>query len=91
VNDLTPPASREVSAPVYTPAYLRYALGLLFLVYAVNFLDRQILAILLQSIKQELRLSDVQLGLLSGTASGFSTRRSAFRSHGSPTAFRGRE
>ena len=36
----------------------------------MNFLDRQILAILLQSIKQDLRLTDAQLGLLSGTAFG---------------------
>ena len=60
----------ERAAPIYSAAYLRYALGILCAVYAVNFLDRQILAILLQSIKEELRLTDVQLGLLSGTAFG---------------------
>ena len=54
----------------YSPGYLRYALGLLTLVYVVNFVDRQILSILLESIKQDLGLSDVQLGLLSGTAFG---------------------
>jgi len=63
-------ASQEPPAPAYTSAYLRYALGLLCLVYTVNYLDRQILAILLQSIKKELRLTDAQLGLLSGTAFG---------------------
>ena len=57
-------------APTFSQAYLRYALGLLCVVYVVNFLDRQILAILLQSIKEELQLTDVQLGLLSGTAFG---------------------
>jgi MFS family permease len=62
------PASRD-SAP-YSPAYLRYALGLLCVVYVVNFVDRQVLAILLQSIKEDLSLSDLQLGLLSGTAFG---------------------
>jgi len=36
------------------------------LVYASNFLDRQILGILLQPIKTDLGLSDTQLGLLSG-------------------------
>jgi len=66
----TSSVSHGPPTPAYTPAYLRYALGLLCLVYAVNYLDRQILAILLQSIKQELRLSDAQLGLLSGTAFG---------------------
>lgn len=54
----------------YSQAYLRYALGLLCFVYVVNFVDRQILAILLQSIKEDLGLTDVQLGLLSGTAFG---------------------
>ncbi len=70
MNDLARAPSGESSAPLYTPAYLRYALGLLCLVYVANFLDRQILAILLQSIKEELRLTDVELGLLSGTAFG---------------------
>jgi MFS family permease len=56
--------------PHYSPGYLRYALGLLTVVYVVNFVDRQILSILLQSIKEDLQLSDLQLGLLSGTAFG---------------------
>ncbi|MFP6606254.1 MAG: MFS transporter [Myxococcota bacterium] len=54
----------------YSQAYLRYALGLLCVVYIVNMVDRQVLAILLQSIKEDLGLSDLQLGLLSGTAFG---------------------
>ncbi len=54
----------------YSDAYVRYALGLCFVVYTVNFIDRQILAILLQPIKEELSLADWQLGLLSGTAFG---------------------
>ena len=36
----------------------------------MNFVDRQILSILLPSIKQELALPDTYLGLLSGTAFG---------------------
>ena len=68
----------SVSAPVlaptasttYSPGYLRFALGLLTVVYIINFVDRQILSILLQSIKLDLGLSDFQLGLLSGTAFG---------------------
>ena len=54
----------------FTPGYARYALGVLSLVYVINFVDRQVLSILLESIKLELGLSDVQLGLLSGTAFG---------------------
>jgi MFS family permease len=45
-----------------------YVLGLLAVVYVFNFTDRQILAILMQPIKEELLLSDTQLGLLSGIA-----------------------
>ncbi len=52
--------------PEYSRGYLRYALGLLVVVYTFNFIDRQILVILQESIKQEMGLSDGQLGLLSG-------------------------
>ena len=45
-----------------------YALGLLTVVYCFNFIDRQLLAILQESIKGELLLSDSQLGLLTGFA-----------------------
>lgn len=41
-------------------------LGLLTLTYFFSFMDRQILAILLEPIKADLDLSDTQLGLLSG-------------------------
>jgi MFS family permease len=68
---MTAPANAPASDPqAFSPAYLRYALGLLTVVYVINFVDRQILSILLQSIKLDLGLSDLQLGLLSGTAFG---------------------
>jgi predicted MFS family arabinose efflux permease len=44
----------------------KYALFILMIVYAFNFIDRQILNILQTPIKEELRLSDTQLGLLTG-------------------------
>lgn len=46
--------------------YRTYVLGLLTLVYAISFVDRQLVVILQESIKIELELSDTQLGLLSG-------------------------
>ena len=49
-------------------AYARYVLGVLILVYATNFIDRQILSILAEDIKHDLNLSDSQLGFLYGTA-----------------------
>jgi predicted MFS family arabinose efflux permease len=54
-----------MSAPAPAPR-ARYALGVLFVVYAVSLIDRQILAMLLQPIKAELGLRDWQLGFLSG-------------------------
>ncbi len=49
-------------------AYAKYVLGLLVLVYAMNFIDRQILSILAEDIKRDLGLSDADLGFLYGTA-----------------------
>lgn len=40
---------------------------LLTLAYIMNFLDRQILAVLIEPIKAEMHLSDTQVGLLTGT------------------------
>jgi predicted MFS family arabinose efflux permease len=45
-----------------------WALGALFVVYIFNFVDRQILATLLQPIKEEIGASDTQMGLLAGLA-----------------------
>ena len=50
------------------PKAAYYALGILTVVYAFNFIDRQLLAILQESIKADLGLSDSQLGLLTGFA-----------------------
>lgn len=45
-----------------------YTLFLLMIIYAFNFIDRQLLVIMQESIKADLQLSDSQLGLLSGFA-----------------------
>lgn len=46
----------------------RYAMVILAIVYMFNFIDRQILAILLPQIRIEFGTSDTYLGFLSGTA-----------------------
>jgi len=51
-----------------SPGYKRYALGIFLLVYIVNFIDRQIFGILIEPIRQDIDLSDTQLGLLGGIA-----------------------
>lgn len=54
--------------PYTKPAYRTYVLMVLTLVYSFNFIDRQLISILQESIKAELLLSDTQLGLLTGFA-----------------------
>jgi len=49
-------------------AYAWYALFVLVLVYIVNFVDRQILSILVGDIKRDLHVTDAQIGFLYGTA-----------------------
>lgn len=58
MNDSAP---KEVSV-----AYRNFVLVMLTLVYVFNFIDRQLLVILQESIKEDLKLSDTQLGMLSG-------------------------
>ena len=69
-QDMSKPeaSTPEASTQGYSPTYLRYALGMFLLVYIVNFVDRQIFSILIEPIKQEIELSDTQLGLLGGIA-----------------------
>ncbi len=62
------PATTEVENPYATKKSAYYALGVLTVVYSFNFIDRQLLAILQESIKADLGLSDGQLGLLTGFA-----------------------
>jgi len=51
----------------FSPGYRNYVLVVLTLVYVVNYLDRQILGILLPYIQKEFVFDDFQAGLLSGT------------------------
>lgn len=48
--------------------YAYYVLALLFLGYVLNFADRQVVAILAQSIKRDLNLHDWEIGILTGPA-----------------------
>lgn len=55
-------------SPYSSVRYRNYVLAVLTLVYAFNFIDRQLISILQESIKRDLLLSDTQLGLLTGFA-----------------------
>ncbi|MFI4974917.1 MAG: spinster family MFS transporter [Caulobacterales bacterium] len=68
-------APEDVIAPLAAPAivpaalgYRRYALGLLLVIYTLNFLDRQVVNILVEPIKHDLRLNDAEFGLIGGSA-----------------------
>jgi MFS family permease len=65
----------EVSVPEAQKAavggpYAWYVLGVLVLVYMLNFIDRQIISILAEDIKADLGISDADMGFLYGTAFG---------------------
>jgi len=64
----TAPQAAAVRNPAENAPYRVWVLAMLFVVYAFNFLDRQIISILAIPIKEELDLSDRQLGLLGGIA-----------------------
>jgi MFS family permease len=56
------------SSALDKPSYQHYVLAMLVLGYILNVIDRQVLGILLQSIKVEIQASDFQMGLLGGLA-----------------------
>lgn len=66
MNDDVKAVQDRSNEPV--PAYSWYALGVLVLVYVLNFVDRQILSILANDIKADLGVDDAYLGFLYGTA-----------------------
>ncbi|WP_068076115.1 MFS transporter [Novosphingobium lentum] len=68
-----PPAEAGTAGTTKSPrieGYSWYALGLLVLVYVLNFIDRQLLTILAPDVKRDLHINDTQFGFLYGTAFG---------------------
>jgi predicted MFS family arabinose efflux permease len=63
MNASDSPAVRPISR-----AYANYVLAILFIAYVFNFIDRQIISILLEPIKQDLGVSDSAMGFLTGPA-----------------------
>ena len=62
------PLEKNLNAPYLTPFARRYAMFILAVVYMFNFVDRQILSILLPAIRDEFQVGDTVLGLLAGPA-----------------------
>jgi MFS family permease len=68
-DPVVPPApAGAIPTQPFSTAYTRYAMFLLLGIYIVNFLDRQVINILAEPIKNDLGLADWQLGLMSGLA-----------------------
>ncbi len=60
--------TRDRPSPATSTKGARMMLSLLVLLYVINYIDRQILSVLLEPIKQELEVSDTAMGLLTGLA-----------------------
>ena len=61
-------AANTARRPELTPRHTGYLLSIVTLIYGLNYLDRGLIVLLLQPIKDDLRLSDTQLGFLTGIA-----------------------
>ncbi len=62
-----PPYAPAVAESSPAPSSYRYFVAaILCVLYTLNFLDRQVLAILAQPVKLDLHLTDTQLGMLTG-------------------------
>ena len=61
-----PVADSGRPAPEVSKSYRTYALGLLVAIYTVNFLDRQVVTNLIEPIKNDLKLTDSQVGAMAG-------------------------
>ena len=70
VSGVTESADTEPAATALPEAssYSWYVLGVLVVVYILNFIDRQILSILAVDIKADLNLTDSDMGFLGGAA-----------------------
>ncbi len=52
----------------FSPGYANYVLGVLFITYVLNFIDRQAMSVFIGPIKKEFGASDTAMGLLVGFA-----------------------
>jgi MFS family permease len=59
-------AARPAAKPNYSEGYKTLVLVLLVIAYTFNFIDRTIIATIGQKIKEDLKITDTQLGMLGG-------------------------
>lgn len=65
---MSDPLSSPAAKPSVTAFQANFALGVFLVAYILAFVDRQILSLLVDPIKQDLGVSDLQMGLLQGLA-----------------------
>ena len=68
MNDSAQSVTRSAPHHLYSNRYRYYVLALLTLGYVFNFVDRQVMTILIEPIKAEFGATDTQMGFLSGFA-----------------------
>ncbi len=57
---------KEVTPNEVSPAYLRYVIGLMFVINLINYMDRSVINVLIEPMRKELQLSDSEIGLVVG-------------------------
>ena len=63
------PIPTPVGAPLFpSPKRANYTLAVLLIAYVLSFIDRQILSLMVDPVRRDLGLSDLQIGLLQGFA-----------------------
>lgn len=62
------PKSARADAGSYPAGRANFALGIFLAAYVLSFVDRQILSLMVDPIRRDLGISDVQIGLLQGLA-----------------------
>ncbi|MBX7248917.1 MAG: MFS transporter [Caulobacteraceae bacterium] len=65
---MTDNTASQPAGPGLSDGYKAYALLILVIVYTSNFIDRQIIGTVAQAIKADLKISDTEIGLVSGIA-----------------------
>ena len=68
MNDSAQSVTSSAPHHLYSNRYRYYVLALLTLGYVFNFVDRQVMTILIEPIKAEFGATDTQMGFLSGLA-----------------------
>jgi predicted MFS family arabinose efflux permease len=63
-----PVSAQRPNTPTDASLYSYFIVGVLAVVYTFNFLDRQLMSILQESIKTDLHLTDTELGMITGLA-----------------------